>query len=477
VAPIEDAYRRNSGRKERDVAGGIGDFSVSAGMDGTFGNSGKASHSPRAKPIAVPGGFPDGARLHYILLAGEDWRQSAPLRFHNGHLDELKTRLEVTAKVPLPGMPGFLPAGSEGEMRFQGRHAFHPDAALREQPLFSHLESLRALVQRCADRRLAFPEFAQEINRIPIPSPWRDEIVNGLFENAGGVPPEPAAAKGKVAEDLDRIMGMFKQEDKGGSALSPHLDRFLEEVGKDSTGFILRDGAAKELLRDLSRTLEALRGGMLRHPPLARALAILASLQRLAKSAKGRERQTVHLWSDIPSDPGSILAADSDGSVPDAAAALVLLDPLERNSAFLRAVAGLAARLNVPLLVQVPGEDIPPGHPALEALAEGAPVHTYFFAGGVAARVDGEECVFRPAALAFLEGLVAGRETVDFYLHRAMVLEDQDIVTEKGQARATDRLLDNAEWEAVSAARINRVNGVRNRTEARFPLLRPWKDS
>jgi hypothetical protein len=456
------------------VAGGIGDFSVNVGKDGTFGNSG--NQSPRRKSIAIPGGFPDDARLHYIVLAGEDWRQSVPIRFHNGHLEELKSRLDIAAKVPLPAMPGFFPPGSEGEMRFQGRHAFHPDAALREQPLFSNLESLRSLVQRCADRRVAFPEFVQEINRIPMPTSWRDEIVNGLFDHATAASQAPGAPKGKVGEDLDRIMGMFRQEDKGGSVLSPHLGQFLEEVGRDSTGFILRDGAAKELLRDLSRTLETLRGGLLRHPPLTRALGNLASLRRLAKAAKGRERQTVHLWSDLPSDPASLLAADADGSAPDVAAALVLLDPLERDSSFLRGAAALAASLGAPLLVQLPGEEIPAGEPALEALATGRQAHTYFFAGGVAARVDGEECVFRAAALAFLEGLVAGRETVDFYLHRAMVLEDQDIVTEKGAARSTDRLLDNVQWESAGAARVNRVNGARNRTEARFPLLRPWKD-
>jgi hypothetical protein len=114
----------------------------------------------------------------------------------------------------------------------------------------------------------------------------------------------------------------------------------------------------------------------------------------------------------------------------------------------------------------------------MSALAEAAPKRlTYFFSGGVASRVEGDNCVFRPAALAFLEGLVGSRENVDFYEHRAMVLEDQDLITEKGHARATDKLLDNVQWEAVLRQRVNRVNGARNRTEASFPLLVPWSGS
>ena len=459
------------------MAGGIGDFSVSAGREGAARRTdGGASAAAGTKPVSIPGSIPQGARLHYIILSGAESPQPTPLRFHNGFLDEIKGRLNLTVQVPLPEMPGFFPAGAEGEMRFQGRHVFHLDSALGEQPLLSHLETLRALVQKCAERKITFPDFVPELNRIPIPTAWRNEIVNGLFDNAKTGPVAPPPPKSKVSEDLDKIMDMFKGTETGGTALSPHLGHFLDEVGRDSTGFILRDGAAKELLSDLSRTLETLKSGLLRHGPLARTLGFLASLQRLARLAKGRDRQTVHLWSEIPADPASILSADADGSTPDLALGMVLVDPLDRTPEFLQAAARLAAGLSCPLLVQLPGEEIPVENAAIEALSGGMDAHTYFFAGGVASRVDGDACVFRPAALAFLEGLVAGRETVDFYLHRAMELADQDIVTEKGQARATDKLLDQAAVDALSKKRVNRVNGARNRTDASFPLLYPWKD-
>lgn len=460
------------------MAGGIGDFSVSAGRNVTPGPSDAgASAAPGSKPVSIPGSIPQGARLHYIILSGAESPQPKPLRFHNGLLDGLKGDLRLTVQVPLPEMPGFFPAGAEGEMRFLGRHAFHLDSALREQPLFSHLETLRALVQKCAERKIAFPDFVPELNRIPIPTAWRNEIVNGLFDNAQDAPAAAAPApKSKVSQDLDKIMDMFKGTETGGTALNPHLGRFLDEVGRDSTGFILRDGAARDLLADLSRTLETLRGGLLRHGPLSRTLGFLASLQRLARLAKGRERQTVHLWSEIPEDPAAVLASDSDGSSPDLALAMVLVDPLGRTPEFLSAAVKAASSLSCPLLAQLPGEEIPAADPAIEVLSGGMAPHTYFFAGGVASRVDGDACVFRPAVLAFLEGLVQGRETVDFYLHRAMELADQDIVTEKGQARATDKLLDQASVDALSKKRVNRVNGARNRTDAAFPLLYPWKD-
>ena len=407
------------------------------------------------------------------------WEQVAPLRFHNGQLDDLRNRFRLTAKVPLPEMPDFFPAGAEGEMTFQGRNVLHLDNALREQPIFAHLENLRDLVQRVADRKITFPDFISGLNGISIPPSWRNEIVNGLFEHANpgaSVIPEPKASG--LSSDIDRLMEMINQDNSGGSKLSPHLGRFLEEVGRDSTGFTLRDGAAKQLHKDLVQTLDALRGSVLRHGVLADALGFMSSLQRLAKSAKGRERQTVHLWSGIPSEPAAILTGESADEGADFAVAVVITDPLDRDAAFLRQAASLAAGLGCPLLLQLPGETLPKDDAALQALAEYArKAETYFFAGGVASRVEGDNCVFRPAVLAFLEGLVGSRENVDFYLHRSMLLEDQDLITEKGQARATDRLLDQAQVIALSANRINRVNGARNRSDASFPLLTPWEDS
>lgn len=407
------------------------------------------------------------------------WEQDAPLRFHNGQLDDLRNRFKLTAKVPLPEMPDFFPAGAEGEMTFQGRNVLHLDGALREQPIFAHLENLRDLVQRVADRKITFPDFISGLNGISIPPSWRNEIVNGLFEHAqpgATVIPEPKAPG--LSSDIDRLMEMINQDNTGGSKLSPHLGRFLEEVGRDSTGFILRDGAAKQLHKDLVQTLEALRGSLLRHGALADALGFMSSLQRLAKAAKGRERQTVHLWSEIPSDPGALLVGETADEGAEFAVAVVVTDPLDRDAAFLRRAASLAAGLGCALLLQLPGEALPKDDPALQVLSESVrKAETFFFAGGVASRVEGDNCVFRPAALAFLEGLVGSRENVDFYLHRSMLLEDQDLITEKGQARATDRLLDQAQIIALSNLRINRVNGARNRSDASFPLLTPWEDS
>ncbi|HLP42853.1 MAG TPA: hypothetical protein VK465_15190, partial [Fibrobacteria bacterium] len=405
------------------------------------------------------------------------WGQAGPLRFHNGLLEDLRVRFTYPARVQLPDMPGFLPAHTEGEMRFLGRHVFHLDAALKEQPLFAHLETLRALVARCADRRIGYDEFLPELGRIPIPVDWRNEIVNGLFEHAHSAPAAPSGAAGRVRKDLDALMDMFQDSAAGGTAVNPHLGRFLEEVGKDSTGFTLRDGAARALAADIDKTLATLRGSVLRQAPIAEALGVLYSLNRLARLARGRERQTVHVWTDIPEDPATLLTADADGSDPDAAVALVLLDPLERDPSFLRQLGGLAARLRAPLILQLPGEEIPTENPALEALAEGLGAHAshaYFFAGGVVSLVGDDAFVLRPAALAFLEGLVAGREAMAFYLHRAMKLDDQDIVTEKGLAHSTDRLLDQAHIDSLSERRVNRVNGARNRPEAAFPPLRPW---
>jgi hypothetical protein len=409
------------------------------------------------------------------------WEQEAPLRFHNGFLDDLRNRFRLTSKVPLPEMPNFFPSGAEGEMTFQGRNVLHLDNALKEQPLFAHLENLRDLVQRVADRKITFPDFINGLNGISIPPSWRNEIVNGLFEHANpgtSVIPEPKAPG--LSSDIDRLMEMINQDNTGGSKLSPHLGRFLEEVGRESTGFILRDGAAKRLHQDLVQTLEALRGSLLRHGALADALGFMSSLQRLARGAKGRERQTVHLWSEVPADPRALLLGETADEGAEFAVAIVLTDALDRDPAFLRQVAGMAASLGCPLLLQVPGDTLPKtdDSESLQALADSVrKAETYFFAGGVASRVEGENCVFRPAALAFLEGLVSSRENVDFYQHRSLILEDQDLVTEKGQARSTDRLLDQTQVIALRAGKINRVNGARNRSEAAFPLLTAWEEA
>ncbi len=402
-----------------------------------------------------------------------------PLRFHNGYLDDLRNHLKLKAKVPLPEMPNFFPTGAEGEINFQGRHVLHVESALKEQPLFSHLETLKSLVQRCADRKVAFPEFRYDLDQIPIPASWRNEIVNGLFEHAeSSMPVIPAASKVPgLSQDIDKLMELLNEKDTGGSRLSPHLGAFLDEVGRDSTGFKLRDGAARQLLEDLTQTLKALRGNLLGQASLSETLGFISSLQRLARLAKGRERQTVHLWSEVTADPESLLIGENSNEGGDHARVLVLLDIWERDTAYLSQIGKLASQLGCPVLLQVPGDSLPQGE-ILTALAEILrPNQTYFFAGGVASRVDDDACVFRPAALAFLEGLVGSRELVDYYEHRALILDDQDLVTEKGQARSTDRLLDQTQIAAISAGHVNRVNGGRNQSIAAFPLLTAWKDS
>lgn len=469
-------YLGDQAGKGAGVAGGIGDFSVGAEKPG-----GDAGAGPLSRPIRIPGGIPPGARLHYAVIAAAGGAE-APLRFHNGRLDDLKSRFRAAVRVPLPDLPGIFPAGAQGDMAFTGRDVFHLDAALRGQPLFAHLEALRLLVERAAARRLAFPEFVAGIDRIPIPAAWRNEIVDSLFANSRQGPAAAPAPSSRVGEDLARALEMFREGDGGGTALNPNLGRFLDEVGRDGTGFVLRDGAARDLHRDLTRTLDTLRVGLLRHPPLSATLGLLASLQRLARLAKGRDRQTVHLWPDIPADADvdAELAADGDGGAPEAVLALALADAFARGPEFPRRAAALAARLGCPLLVQLPGESLPAEGPEAEALAAllaGHPERTYFFAGGVASRVDGDAHVFRPAALAFLEGLVAAREPVEGFRHRALRLEDEDVVAEEGQARAADRLLDQSQVDALAQRRINRVNGVRNRAEAVFPPLVPWKDA
>ena len=80
------------------MAGGIGDFSVNAGRPGTSDGAGAA---PSAKPIRIPGGIPQGARTHFILLSAEDGSPQEPIRFHNGLLDDLKSRLSLTIRVPM----------------------------------------------------------------------------------------------------------------------------------------------------------------------------------------------------------------------------------------------------------------------------------------------------------------------------------------------------------------------------------------
>lgn len=448
------------------MAGGIGEFSVSAGKAPERRDA-QASAPGTAPRQAGP--IPADAYSHYIILAPREWAQSGPLRFHNGHLDEIKNSFRLSAKVPLPDMHGFFPAGTEGEIILQGKDLLHPGSALRDQPLFSHLEALRALVQRCAERKVAFPEFVAALNKIPIQPAWRNDIVNGLFDTAPNAPALPAALARKD-DGLDRVLQMM--EIPGAAPVpNPGLARFLEEVGRDSTGFSLRESAARELAKDLASALQSLRLDLLKTPALTDALAFNASLNRLARLAKGREKQEVHLWSTLPSDPAAILAGDKMGDIRDIAQALVLLDAPRRDDAYLTAVSLLASRLGCPLLVQSASDEIP---------AESAPLrdgpaasYTYFFAGGVAALSEGDACVFRPAALAFLEGLVAARESAEGYRDKAMVLEDQDVITEKGQARSSDKLLDNAAADVLRAKGINRVNGIRNRNVAVFPPLLP----
>jgi hypothetical protein len=454
------------------MSGGIGEFSVTAG---THRSTSGSDSRPSSQSNRDVGPIPSDAHSHYIIFTRQEWRQATPIRFHNGELEALKQGFRMAAKVPLPEVPGFFPAGSEGELIFQGKDVLHPGSALRNQPLFAHLESLRALVQRCAERKVAFPEFISALNKIAIPASWRNDIVNGLFDTAPNAPalPDPVSASAEAArsQDVDRLMAMLEGPAGTplGSPVNPSLGRFLEEVGRDSTGFTLRESAARELLKELTLGVEKLREGLLAQPALTEALAFAASLNRLARLAKGRDKQNIHLWSAVPEDPAALLSGDKNGEIRDIVQAIVLIDAWQRDEAFLMRVSALAAQFACPLLVQLRAEEIPP---EASPLLEGAgAAHTFFIAGGVAAHTEGDACVFRPGALAFLEGLVASRESAEGFRDKAMVLEDQDVFTEKGQARSSDKLLDNTAAEALRAKGINRVNGVRNRNVAVFPPL------
>src|SRR5690606_6806535 len=227
------------------MTGGIGEFSVSVDKAG----AGKAvtrdaGDRPEVRSRQAQSADAGSGNAHYIVMMKKGWEQASPLRFHNGSLEDLRQGFKLTAKVPLPDMPNFFPSGAEGEMSFQGRHIFHLDSALREQPLFSHLENLRELVRRVADWQTAFPDFVADLNRIAIPSAWRNEIVNGMFEHARPAASSSAELKQTgLSGDIEKLMALIDAEPTGGTKLSPHLGRFLEEVGRDSTGFTLRDGA------------------------------------------------------------------------------------------------------------------------------------------------------------------------------------------------------------------------------------------
>ena len=407
------------------------------------------------------------------------WISPKPLRFHNGHLEDIKGRFRASARVPLPELPGFFPAGATGDMTFQGRDVFHLDSALRGQPLFSHLEALRILVQKAAGRRLAFPEFLSEINRIPIPAEWRNEIVNSLFDNAQNPPASPQADQSKVGRDLDRILEMFREGDGGGTAVNPNLGRFLDEVGRDSTGFILKDAAAQALLQDLTKTLETLRGGLLRHGTLSSALGFLASLQRLARLAKGRDRQTVHLWSDVPDDAGGCWPRTGTGPCRTWPRRWSSSTPSVAKPDSCGAWRAWRSAWNAPCSSSFPARRFrrmapaqrrwPPWMPACRRIPISSPA-----ASPPSWMATPMSSVPRPWPS--WKAWWPPRQPVSAYLHRSMVLEDQDVITEKGQARAADRLLDQSQIDALAQRRVNRVNSVRNRTEAVFPLLSPWKD-
>lgn len=440
------------------MTGGIGEFSISMGKEGSSKTQGSGN-------------------FHYIILMKQEWEQVSPLKFNNGFLDDLRTKLKLKAKIPLPEMPNFFPSGSEGEIQFQGRDVLRAESALRDQPLLAHLETLRILVQQCVDRKCDFPRFVAELNKLPIPSTWRNEIVNGLFETAGTVAPLPSVPKPPgLSQDIEKLMGLLSETEPDSLAkkVNPHFGNFLEEVGRESTGYTLKSGAGKRLHDELTLALNALRSNLLRQKPLAETLGFIASLQRLARLAKGREKQMIHLWSSIPANPEDLLVGENMDEGKDFALAIVLTDPLARTPQYLQQLGLLIRKLNCALLIQLP-DSISVLSLEYLALEEFVPkASTYFFAGGVAARVDEEACVMRPAALAFLEGLVEAKEVVDFYLHRKMILEDQDLLTEKTQAYSTDKLLDQAAVTALSENKINRVNGARNQSIATFPILTSW---
>ncbi len=422
---------------------------------------------------------------HYLISAPPEVMLTGPVAFNNFTRSELARSLAVRAdfdidlELPWRQGPGPVHWGVEGESTLK------TPVALRGVDVLARFEELADILERVAARKIPFAETKRLLDSLQLPGAYRNRVLESVFRPADAASPLPtqpsSSPKSTVspADDLDRLLSHVGSEPgiPLESTVAPTgVQGLIAAVGGQATGFELNEAGAQSLLAEVRRSAGKAMDALLGHSGIQRPLAFLTGLNRIAKKADARKKQIVHL---VPNSWGAeelqiYLQPYLRGEAEPARLAALCFPYGNANHAGL---ARLADTLDAVLCLQLNADE---SASTLGDALSGNPMaaRVFLFDGQVARRVEGpttERCLFQPALLTFIEGLLSENAAPGDYLEHSLTVADQDVHDGPGRVSSTRELLTDTEWIAASDSGVNLANGTAGADTVRFRPLHPLR--
>jgi|GEM_PF-4795958 len=413
----------------------------------------------QARPLASPLAGNDSSHSLYLFGLPMQAAESGILAFHNGHTDELKQGLSFSANLqadrsPIPGWPA-----GEWMWRLSGKHVIHPDQFLGDQPVMAQLAEAIRLLETVAAGRMDYSGFISRLDRIGLPLEWRNHLANEVFKHAApSLPPQNLPAGDALADLLSRV-------DVPGEKAMSAAEAFIQEVGTDSTGFIL-DREKAMALRDAFAVFKKQMQAHAEQAGLAYLLGWAAGLAALVKVLRGRQKQ----WGWIlPPASESGRYNEALSSFQGEVEILVIAGYDNWEEAWTPGYASLAERAKM-ILIQIPDG----GFSEFKENGRQSPyAGKIFLTGGwVRCAFGNEGCALKPAALAYAEACLAGKRVPGDARQEILVLADQDPCPGRLEKHVAEKILPESEWVSRCRNGENLLNGKLGTTQVFFrPLV------
>ncbi len=437
--------------------------SVKVGLDASLseshtdpiaGNNPSAAVLPRTQADSV---------WHYVLSAPTELSLNGPVAFNNFARDDLaqaiavRADLEIDLHLPWTQGPGPVHWGVEGIA------ALKPPIALRGVDSLALLDDLVALLERVLKRQIPFAEAKRNLDLLQLPAFYRNRVLESSFRTSEG----------------------STQSGVGG------VQELIAAVGGQATGFELNESGVAGLLKELRQAAGKALDALLSDPRIEQTLAFLVGLNRLAKKANGRKKQIIHLVPNTwrAGELGEYLKPYANGEAGDARVAALCFpyvrvglasDP-QADVAEWDKLAWLGASLQAAMCIQFEMDSESESQAWINFLrTHPEAARIFLFAGRVARRVAGpvaERCLFQPALVTFLEGMLAENASPGDFRDKYLLVEDQDVHDGPAKAFSTQELRTETQIRDASASGCNWANGAVGADTVRFPPLTPLAPS
>jgi hypothetical protein len=418
---------------------------------------GNFSKQGAALPAQQPDLDLEGPCRHYAVVLPSHWKSTGPLRVNNVDLAPFKKGFQI--QWPWPGKNKSEP--SRGLfLNVDGLALSKPEAFLNEISGWITWTQALELLNLALSRRLDRNGFVAALDRLDLPVDWRNGLVNDLFLHAAPTP-KPSSPS---PSDLDHLLTQVALPEGEKSGTDQALDHFIDSVasGPADTGFKLDEDSARQWIVRISELKGEMHGTFLSSPQVAEEFGYLASLNGLARAAKGRKRHWLHFIPENLSEAewnSWIISTAADE--PGPWEVIAFPHPKITETLWPQRIRKLGAKAF--LQIEASESNLSP-----EFIEKWADIG-FAFVGGVLTESSGQ-CLTKPATWVALHSLLL---TGDGFNPEGELRYEEDIpYTQSSTAHGADRLRTTADISDLRRLGINPLIGTKNSLEVFFaPLI------